>query len=145
MMGPWLPSLGEYGAATDHRLYLRFVSLLLPLVAIHTSKSSQGILDRIVDAHTLSAFHCGEIWQLDENAMIEAARYVKLLECNFQNATWYRISYRQKKEIRMDGVTGRVTYKGNLEPFLPLLAAGELLHIGKATVFGQGLYQPNKW
>jgi hypothetical protein len=45
----------------------------------------------------------------------------------------------------MGGVVGSATYIGELAPFLPLLALGQWVHVGKATVFGNGLYRMNGW
>jgi hypothetical protein len=33
-----------------------------------------------------------------------------------------------------------VTYAGDLAPFLPLLRLGELIHVGKNAVFGNGRF-----
>ena len=38
----------------------------------------------------------------------------------------------------MGGLVGRVTYEGDLHDYLTLLAMGELVHVGKGTVFGNG-------
>jgi hypothetical protein len=42
--------------------------------------------------------------------------------------------------MRLGGIVGEITYTGNLEPFIPLLRAGEILHAGKNTSFGLGRY-----
>jgi CRISPR/Cas system endoribonuclease Cas6 (RAMP superfamily) len=52
-----------------------------------------------------------------------------------------RVSGRQKKRIEMGGLVGKVTYEGDLTDYLPLLALGELIHVGKGTVFGNGQYE----
>ena len=54
---------------------------------------------------------------------------------------WSRFSGRQKQRVKMGGLTGRVTYEGDLRDYLPLLLLGELVHVGKGTVFGNGLYR----
>jgi len=36
---------------------------------------------------------------------------------------------------------GRAVYEGPLGDFLPLLLLGELIHVGKGTVFGQGRFE----
>jgi hypothetical protein len=45
----------------------------------------------------------------------------------------------------MSGVRGRVVFEAPegsaWEPYLPLLAAGEWVHIGKGTVMGLGKYR----
>lgn len=88
----------------------------------------------------LSAFHCDETWETDFPALIALAQDVAVLSSGLKNANWQRYSSRQKRKLTMEGFMGEITYQGNLTPFLPLLAAGELLHVGKATVFGQGQY-----
>jgi len=40
--------------------------------------------------------------------------------------------------MNLGGITGRIVYSGQVEPFLPYLQAAEILHIGKATSFGLG-------
>jgi CRISPR/Cas system endoribonuclease Cas6 (RAMP superfamily) len=41
----------------------------------------------------------------------------------------------------MGGVVGEAVYEGDLGPFAPLLALGEVLHVGKGTGFGLGRYE----
>lgn len=53
---------------------------------------------------------------------------------------WTRRSARQQQTMKLGGVIGRWTLKGDLTPFLPALHVGQWLHIGKETVFGLGRY-----
>jgi hypothetical protein len=39
------------------------------------------------------------------------------------------------------GFIGRITFEGNLKEFLPLILAGEYVHIGDDAVFGNGWYK----
>ena len=41
----------------------------------------------------------------------------------------------------LSGFKGRVTYVGDIEPFLPLIAFGEYVHVGEDAVFGNGWYR----
>jgi len=51
-----------------------------------------------------------------------------------------RISTRQHQTIDYSGLMGKVTFTGDIETVLPYLKAGEVLGVGKNTVFGQGVY-----
>jgi len=42
--------------------------------------------------------------------------------------------------MRFDGVLGSINLTGELQPFLPMLQAGQWLHIGNKTSFGMGHY-----
>ncbi len=52
-----------------------------------------------------------------------------------------RYSSRQERRMPMGGLRGRVTYIGELEPFLPLLVWGRFTHVGKYAVMGNGGYE----
>ena len=39
------------------------------------------------------------------------------------------------------GLQGKVTFVGDLEPFRELLTWGELVHVGKSAVKGNGWYK----
>jgi hypothetical protein len=90
---------------------------------------------------SLSYFHCGKRLEVDFRGLIDQAGAVRLKESQTRWEDWDRFSGRQKQRIRMGGLVGRVIYEGNLEPYLPLLAVGELVHVGKGTVFGNGQYR----
>ena len=49
-----------------------------------------------------------------------------------------RYSHNKKRNIPLEGVNGRVSFDGPYLPFLPLLFAGEIIHIGKNTTNGYG-------
>jgi hypothetical protein len=90
---------------------------------------------------SLSYFHCGERWDTDFRGWIDRARAVHLADAGTGWVDWERYSGRQQQRVRMGGLVGRVTYEGDLKPFLPLLALGERVHVGKGTVFGNGWYE----
>ena len=88
----------------------------------------------------LSFFHCGADFEVDAPTLIKAAEAVK----RKSNLRWVRKdrwSYRTESPIPMGGFIGKVKYKGDIEPFLPLIFLGEYLHIGHHTAFGFGQYR----
>ncbi len=90
---------------------------------------------------SLAYFHCGARWEADFKGLIALAETVRLAEARTEWVDWERWSTRQERMMNLGGLVGEAVYEGNLTPFLPLLAAGELLHVGKATAFGNGLYR----
>jgi CRISPR/Cas system endoribonuclease Cas6 (RAMP superfamily) len=70
--------------------------------------------------------------------LIAAADGVELVGWSGDVASQQRYSSRQRQSMRMEGFVGRVTYAGDLTPFLVLLKLGELIHVGKGAVFGLG-------
>ncbi len=62
------------------------------------------------------------------------------------NSLWWndmeRFSNRQQTKLKLGGLLGEISFSGPLlAEFLPLLAAGEVLHVGTATTFGLGRYE----
>ncbi len=53
---------------------------------------------------------------------------------------WTRFSSKQKTTMQLGGVVGKWTLTGNMVQALPWLKLGQMLHIGKETVFGLGQY-----
>ncbi len=53
---------------------------------------------------------------------------------------WSRYSGRQKEWMKFGGLLGKVTYAGEMAPFLPWLVLGEWTHVGGKTSFGFGKY-----
>lgn len=90
---------------------------------------------------SLSYFHCGERWRVDFSRWIDRARQIELDSGETHWDDWKRYSGRQDQWVWMGGLVGRATYKGKVHPFLPLLALGEAVQVGKKTVFGNGFYE----
>jgi len=71
----------------------------------------------------------------------EAADKVEVVHQEIEHQRFRRYSNRQGRPIPMQGVTGRIVYRGNLTPFYPWLKIGEYLHVGKGATFGMGWYR----
>jgi hypothetical protein len=90
----------------------------------------------------LSYFHCGgdpSGW--DFKRIIEMANDVGVEERSLRWYDWERYSTRQDTRMKMGGFIGGITFKGNFEPFMQIIKAGEVLHVGKGTAFGLGKYE----
>ena len=90
---------------------------------------------------SLSYFHCGQRWETDYRGWIEQAQEVETVAAEVRWVDWERYSSRQRRRMNLGGIVGRVTYSGELARFLPLLRLGELIHVGKGAVFGNGQYE----
>lgn len=98
----------------------------------------KALLGRI---SSLSYFHCGQQFQADFRGLIDRAARVRIVHSQTHWEDWSRFSGRQRQRIELGGLVGQITYAGDLQEYLPLLALGELVHTGKGTVFGNGQFQ----
>jgi len=89
----------------------------------------------------LSFFHCSQQLSIPYKDIISHAENVKIVASNIRWYDWERYSSRQDTRMKLGGVVGEITYEGNISPFMPYLAAGEIFHIGKGTSFGLGKYE----
>lgn len=90
----------------------------------------------------LSYFHCnGDPSKLDFKGIIEKAKGVKVKNHTLKWYDWERYSGRQETRIKMGGFVGDIMFEGDIKPFMPLIKAGEILHVGKGTAFGLGKYR----
>jgi len=99
------------------------------------------LLRRLRDRlNALASYYCGGPLDLDFRGLGERAAAVRLVP---DETRWVEASRRSRAGFsqNMGGFIGRATYEGDLEEFLPLLILGELLHVGKGAVFGNGWYR----
>ncbi|GBE00881.1 hypothetical protein BMS3Abin08_00304 [bacterium BMS3Abin08] len=89
----------------------------------------------------LSYFHCNSdpsVW--DFKGIIKKAQEVKVSDRALRWHDWERYSARQDSRMKMGGFTGEIAFEGDIQPFMDLIRAGEVLHVGKGTSFGLGKY-----
>ncbi|MBI4768705.1 MAG: CRISPR system precrRNA processing endoribonuclease RAMP protein Cas6 [Deltaproteobacteria bacterium] len=87
-------------------------------------------------------FHCGgDPSNWDFKGLIRQAQEVKVKERKLRWYDWERYSGRQETRMKMGGFMGGITFEGEIGPFMPLIRAGEVLHVGKGTGFGLGKYR----
>ena len=89
----------------------------------------------------LGYFHCGESLDLDFKGLITQAETVQTVQSRLRWHDWTRYSSRQNQKMQLGGLVGNVTYTGDLTVFLPFIALGVFLHVGKNATFGLGKYR----
>lgn len=75
---------------------------------------------------------------IDYKGLVNRAQDIQIIDNQLQWFDWRRYSFRQDKEMLMGGITGSVTYEGDLGDYLPLIEFCERTHLGKQTAFGLG-------
>jgi len=81
---------------------------------------------------------------LDFAGLVERARRIEAVASSLKWVEHERFSGRQKKRMALGGITGEVSYVGDMGEFLPFLRLGRWVHVGKATSFGFGRYEFEK-
>ncbi|MCX8118672.1 MAG: CRISPR system precrRNA processing endoribonuclease RAMP protein Cas6 [Desulfobacterota bacterium] len=94
--------------------------------------------DRI---NALSVSYCGGPLEVDFSGLAERATKVMKVHSNLEWVGMRRRSRTQETYHDQSGFIGEMTFEGDLEEFLPLLLAGEYLHVGEDAVFGNGWYE----
>jgi hypothetical protein len=90
----------------------------------------------------LALIHGQAPMQVDYLDLIELASEVKTASSMLRWWDWQRYSNRQEMKMKMGGFVGEVEFSGEAtEHLLPLVVAGEILHVGAGTSFGLGKYQ----
>ncbi len=75
---------------------------------------------------------------LDYRGLVDRAKKVAIEESAVEWFDWKRYSNRQDQSMLMGGITGSISYAGNLSEFIPFIRFCEKVHIGKQTTFGLG-------
>lgn len=87
-------------------------------------------------------FHCsGDSSEWDFKGMIKKAEDIHVQDNKLKWHDWERYSARQDTRMKMGGFVGDITFEGDIGPFMNLIKAGEVLHVGKGTGFGLGKYE----
>jgi hypothetical protein len=86
----------------------------------------------------LRSFYGGGPLDIDFKGMGERGRGLRFVSSDLETESASRRSTSQGTRHPLGGFLGSVIYEGNLNEFLPFLAAGEFTGVGKYTVWGQG-------
>ena len=82
-----------------------------------------------------------DVFEVDYKSLLEDAKKIKTKHMNLTWVKMQRYSSTVNKKISIGGVKGRVTFEGDLAPFLPYIYLGEITHIGKGCTLGLGHYR----
>ncbi len=78
---------------------------------------------------------------LNYRGLVRQAEDVEIARSDLKWLDWERYSGRQDQRMLMGGITGAISYKGELRPYLSLLHFCAEVHLGKQTSFGLGKTQ----
>ncbi len=106
-----------------------------------TSLNFEYIVRNLLRRLYLLSYFYGKEWKADFKEIIEKSKEVSITERYLGWLDLERFSMRSKTYMSMGGIVGSITLSENAAEFLPLLKAGEYIHIGKNTSFGHGYYK----
>ncbi|SRR6266487_1041896 len=100
------------------------------------------LLERLAALEATYNAAAGEEWR-NAGWRYELVAQAEFITCN-DNTHWEEVhsySQRQRRLTPISGFVGKATFMGNLAPFRELLIWGELVHVGKNVVKGNGWYK----
>ena len=98
----------------------------------------QRLLRRLTD---LYRYCCNQRAYPGLSGLLKQAAEVQVTQ---DNTCWVDLSSysnRRQASTPIGGLTGEITFAGNLKDFLPLLVWGEITHVGKDATRGNGWYR----
>jgi len=78
---------------------------------------------------------------LDFRCVGQRAERVRTVSARTDWVERFRTSSRTRQRHELSGLVGEASYEGQLSEFLPWLALGEFVHLGKHTAWGNGWIQ----
>jgi hypothetical protein len=140
-----MDSLTESSAFIPRALKLRFLTPTRIRVGgdLQTELSFDLLVRNLLRrVSLLAAVHGAGRPKLDYRKLIEIAGTVETPKSDLRWHDWERYSNRQKEKMSLGGFIGEVEYRGEaIIQLLPLIIAGEILHVGAGTSFGLGKYK----
>jgi CRISPR/Cas system endoribonuclease Cas6 (RAMP superfamily) len=129
------------GSGPTQRITIRFLTptFLRADGEIIRRPEFHHVLKRLRDrVNALSTFFGDGPLDLDFRGLGERAEKVRTISTQIEWVEQYRTSSKTRQRHELSGFVGEATYEGELSEFLPWLALGELLHVGKHTAWGNG-------
>jgi hypothetical protein len=128
-------------APVDHRIRVNFLTptLLKAENSVKRSADFHHLIKRLRDRiNALSTFFGTGPLPIDFAGLGVRAEQVRTASSDVQWIERFRTSSKTHQRHELSGFTGSAVYQGKLDEFLPWLALGELIHLGKHTAWGSG-------
>lgn len=103
----------------------------------------QSVIARLRDLKRVYCASDNDMGYFSKQFWANAGDIRLLSDLSPDNFEWY--SFHRRKQIHLGGLTGSMVFKGDLMPFLPLLAAGFFTGMGRKTVYGLGRFGTRAW
>ncbi len=125
------------------------LQLITPLRLIdreHTVRqaSFRPLVQRLLERYlSLERYYGGQEVVMSREEKSEWLSLADSIRCSSDQTSWFELksySNRQKRSTPIGGLIGSATFEGDLAPFLDVLVIGELIHVGKNVVKGDGWY-----
>lgn len=119
------------------------------MVRLHGGQRSRpaefkGLVDSLLNrARDMPLTHRNDqpVSLLDTHLLQRRAVDVRIADDRTEWYDWPRYDPKKDRLDRYGGFVGSITYEGEIGPFVPLLLAGEWLHVGSHSAFGLGRYR----
>ena len=98
----------------------------------------QSVIARLRDLKRIYCASDNDMGHFSKQFWAKAGEVRLLSDLGPEKFEWY--SHHRQKQIHLGGLTGSMIFKGDLMPFLPLLAAGFFTGMGRKTVYGLGRF-----
>ena len=137
-------SISNRQSAIGNEITLRFITptrLRIKGEVIENPSFAQLISSLSLRLAMMAQTYGTESLSYDHKAVIERARDVSTRNSTLRLMALNRFSSRRRTKLVIDGFMGDVTFNGEaIQELLPLIVAGEFLHVGSGTAFGMGRY-----
>jgi len=101
------------------------------------------LMQRLIERLSALESAYGEGQNLEKEAVYQLCEQAQGIKCCEDTTRWEDLpsySHRLKRSTPVGGLLGSATFTGDLTPFRELLVWGELVHVGKSCVKGNGWY-----
>jgi hypothetical protein len=139
--------LARAARLSKDQITLHFVTPLRLIYHGHliTCATFSPFMHRLLERYfALECYYGRQELALSREDKIAWLQQADKIQCSSDQTHWQELksySNRQKRTTPVSGLIGSATFVGDLQPFLELLVLGELIHVGKDAVKGNGRYK----